>query len=98
MLTPNIVLWGNDTHVLEDDDDDEDMHKLNKRLRMAREHEWKRWRKGNLHSLMESHRINRKTAVIPEIGEIVLVVDDEKNKGLRERLESCDTSRQETES
>ena len=29
---------------------------------------------------MESHRVNRRTAVIPEIGEIVLVVVDEKNK------------------
>lgn len=75
VLTPNIVMWGEDTHVLEgeDHDDDEGMHKLNKLLCMAREHAWKRWRNDYIHSLMESLRVNKKTAVILEIGEIVLV-------------------------
>ena len=30
---------------------------------------------------METDRVNRKTAVVPEIGEIVLVIGEEKNKG-----------------
>lgn len=76
VLTPNIVMWGEDARILEgdDNDDDESMRKLNKRLRMAREHAWKRWRNEYIQGLMESHRVNRKTAVIPEIGEIVLIV------------------------
>ena len=34
-----------------------------------------------INSLMESHRINRETQQIPEIGEIVLVVGQQKNMG-----------------
>ena len=34
-----------------------------------------------VHSCMESHHINRKTSVIPDIGEIVLINGDEKNGG-----------------
>ena len=30
---------------------------------------------------METHRITRKTAKVPDIGEIVLIVADEKNRG-----------------
>ena len=32
-------------------------------------------------SLMETHRITRKTAKVPDIGEIVQIVADEKNRG-----------------
>ena len=34
----------------------------------------------NTYSLLESHRVDRKTALVPDIGEIVLVVGDEKNR------------------
>ena len=30
---------------------------------------------------MECHQVNRKTPAVPEIGEIVLIVGDEKNRG-----------------
>ena len=30
---------------------------------------------------MEAHRIARKTAKVPDVGEIVLIVADEKNRG-----------------
>ena len=33
------------------------------------------------HSLMETHRITHKTAKVPDVGEIVLIVADEKNRG-----------------
>ena len=31
---------------------------------------------------MDYHRINRTEAVVPEIGEVVLIVGEEKNRGL----------------
>ncbi len=48
---------------------------------MVRQHAWKRWKNEYVHSLMESHRINRKTAAVPDVGEVVLVIGDEKNRG-----------------
>ena len=82
VLTPNMVLWGQNAYMLEEGDvEEEDLDKLNRRLHMARQHVWKRWRNEYIHSLMENHRVNRKTAAIPEIGEIVLIVGDEKNRG-----------------
>ena len=35
---------------------------LNKRLREAKTHVWRRWRHEHNHSLMETHRITRQTA------------------------------------
>ena len=71
------------SHAIEDGDkEEEELAKLNKRpLQMARQHAWKRWKSEYVHSLMESHRINRKTTVIPDIGEIVLIIGHEKNRG-----------------
>ena len=37
--------------------------------------------KGSIHSLMESHRINRDIYCLPEVGEIKLIVGEEKNRG-----------------
>ena len=47
----------------------------------GREHVWNRCRKEYIHSLMESHRIQRERSKVPELGEVVLVVGDEKNRG-----------------
>ena len=30
---------------------------------------------------MESHRLNKETGTIPQVGEIVLIIGDEKNRG-----------------
>ena len=40
---------------------------LNKRLREAKTDAWKRWRHEPIHSLMETHRITRNTAKVPDI-------------------------------
>ena len=68
-------------HPIEGKEDEEETSALNKRLREAKNHAWKRWRHEYVHSLMETHRITRKTAKVPDIGEIVLIVADEKNRG-----------------
>jgi hypothetical protein len=45
---------------------------------LKRQQVWQRWKKEYVHSLMESHRgVGR----VPEVGEIVLLVGDEKNRG-----------------
>ena len=69
-------------HVVEETEEDRDKaSKLLKRLMEAKQHAWRRWRHEYIHSVMESHRVNRKTAPVPGIGENVLVMGDEKNRG-----------------
>ena len=83
VLTPNIIMWGKDSQTFEDIEVDEDKAtRMYKRLKNAREHVWSRWSKEYITSLMEVHRINRKKSPrLPEIGEVVLIVGDERNKG-----------------
>ena len=66
---------------MDEDSDKEELAQYDKRLQQAREHVWKRWRKEYIHSLMESHRIQRERSKVPELGEVVLFVGDEKNRG-----------------
>ena len=83
VLTPNTILWGQDVYTVEESDSEDDLElvKLHKRMKLKREHAWKQWTSEYLHSLMEHHRVNRKGTACPKIGEIVLVVGDRKNRG-----------------
>ena len=54
---------------------------MNKRLEEAKVHAWRRWRREYIHSLMEGHRLNKEEGATPVVGEVVLVVGDEKNRG-----------------
>ena len=82
VLTPNIILWGQDAHIVEDIKVEENqLTKLYRRTNTARQHAWSRWQKEYVHSLMESHRINRDVSCLPEVREIVLIVGEEKNRG-----------------
>ena len=81
VLTPNILMWGQNAHPIEGEEDEEETSALNKWLREAKNHAWKRWRHEYVHSLKETHRITRKTAKVPDIREIVLIVADKKNRG-----------------
>ena len=81
VLIPNVLMWGQNAHEIEETEEDRDeVSKLHKRLKEAKQHAWKRWKRKYIHSLLESHRVNRKIGPIPDIGEIVLVVGDEKNR------------------
>ena len=82
-LTPNILMWGQNAYDLEDIEvDEEEVTKLHRRLKNAREHAWSRWQNEYVHSLMEAHRVNRRDKQqMPEIGEIVLVVGENRNRG-----------------
>ena len=82
MLTPDILMWGQNAYPIEGEEDEEETSALNKRLREAKNYTWKRWRQEYVHSPMETHRITRKTAVKgTRHRKIVLIVADEKNRG-----------------
>ena len=82
VLTPNMIMWGRDAHPIEDialiEDDKEKLTKMNRRLEEAKAHAWRRWKREYIHSLMEGHRLNKKEGATPVVGEVVLVVGDEK--------------------
>ena len=81
VLTLNELMWGQNAHEIQEiEEDGDEVSKLHKRLKEAKQHAWKRWKHEYIRSLLESHRVNRKTALVPDIGEIVLVVGDEKNR------------------
>ena len=83
VLTPNILMWGQDAHTFDDIEIEvESVTKFQRRLENARVHVWRRWSQEYIKSLMDHHRINRSGTVVPEIGEVVLIVGDEKNRGL----------------
>ena len=82
VLTPNMIRWG-DVYAVEDTEssDAEKLTSMAKRLENAKANAWKRWKREYVHSLMESHRLNKETGTIPQVGEIVLIIGDEKNRG-----------------
>ncbi|CAB4026448.1 Hypothetical predicted protein [Paramuricea clavata] len=80
ILTPNTMLWGQNSYALGELSEERD-ESLYKRLTMARQHAWSRWQREYIHGLMEYHRVNKSPSAVPEIGEIVLIVGDEKNRG-----------------
>ena len=82
VLTPNAIMWGQEAYTIEDIElDGDEVTKLQVRLNEKRQHVWQRWKKEYVHGLMESHRIKRGESDYPEIGEIVLIIGDEKNRG-----------------
>lgn len=82
VLTPNLVMWGQDAHVLKDIEvDDDGLTRFDRRLQNAKRSAWSRWRKEYLRGLMESHRVKRLDSQLPEVGEIALILGEEKNRG-----------------
>ena len=61
--------------------DAQKLTRMAKRLENAKASAWKRWKREYVHSLIESHRLNNETGTIPQVGEIVLIIGDEKNRG-----------------
>lgn len=80
VLALNTIMWGQNSYVLEGYETEENLDKISKRSNKAKQHAWKRWRDEYVHILMECHQVNRKTPAVPEIGEMVLIVGDEKNR------------------
>ena len=83
VLTPNVVMWGQNSNILEDIEvESESLTKFQRRLQHAREHARRGWSREYVRSLMKQHRMKRSGAAIPGVGEIVLVVGEQKNRGI----------------
>ncbi|XP_028403379.1 uncharacterized protein LOC114526078 [Dendronephthya gigantea] len=82
VLKPNVIMWGQNSHVVEDCEiEGDEVSKLHARLMMKQQHVWRRWEKEYIHGLLENHSIHRGAGNVPEVGEIVLVISDGKNMG-----------------
>ena len=83
VLTPNVIPLGQNAHTIEPEGDDNETNRMQKRLAVARQHAWSRWQKEYVHGLMELHKINKGGGEVPQLGEIVLIVGEERNCGKR---------------
>ena len=64
VLTPNVIMWGKDSHILEELEVEKDnVSKVYRRLKNARQHVWSQWSKVYINSLMEYHRMNKKNCM-----------------------------------
>ena len=82
VLSPNFLMRGETTYTIENmENDEEALTKIQKRIVTAKDNARKRWQREYVHGLLESQRINGEAVKAPEVGEIVLVVGDEKNRG-----------------
>ena len=61
VLTPNTILWGRNVYTIDEScaDDEDDVVKLNNRMKQKRQHAWQRWKTEYVHSLMEHHRVSK---------------------------------------
>jgi len=56
VVTQNVLMWGQNAYGVEEPEEEGDeVTKLHKCLREAKQHAWSRWRNEHLHSLLESH-------------------------------------------
>ena len=76
-------MWGQNAHTFDDIEIEvESITKFQRHLENARVHVWRRWSREYIKSLMDYHRIKRSGTVAPEIGELALIVEEGKNRGL----------------
>ena len=78
VLTSNSIIHGKEIYTLEENEIEETASRMEKRLRKAKDEMWKRWRTEYVRALR--HDITQKKQYYPELGEVVLVVSDSKNK------------------
>ena len=65
VLAPNIIMWGKDSHILEELEVEEDnVLKMYRRMKNARQHVWSPWSKEYVDSLMEYHQRIRRTVCV----------------------------------
>lgn len=54
---------------------------INRWLINAKQHVWQCWKGEYIRALMETYRIESKGGGVPDVGDILLIVGDEKNRG-----------------
>ena len=79
VLTPNTILWGRDVYPVDDteDSDGEKQTEMTKRLGDPKAHVLKCWKREYVHRV----RPHKERGSTPKVGEIVLIVGDERNRG-----------------
>ena len=82
-LSPNSILNVKDQYLLqdvEDISDDDAFSKSEKRIRVKKDHIWKRWVSEYLQALRERHETKKGGDEFPKVGEIVLIQSEAKNR------------------
>ena len=80
-LTPNAIFYIEDQHLLENDENitnDDIFTKSKRRIKLKREHMWRRWVGECLRSLRERHELHKGKQTFPQIGKIVLIESESK--------------------
>lgn len=76
------IMWGRDAYRVEDIGNNQELTKMMRRLGIAKGHAWNQWkREYNIHSLMQNHPLNKEVGAILTVGEVALLLVDEKNQG-----------------
>ena len=89
VLTPNMIMWGKDEHIVEDIEVEENqLTELYRGLNTARQHAWSRWQKEFVHSFMESHCISRDISCLPEVEKLCSSLEKKRTEvsGKRQRF------------
>eukprot|EP00794_Sanderia_malayensis_P013095 gene13095-14438_t len=73
-------MHGRDVYQLQEIEAPETTTKIEKRIRRAKEVMWMRWKTEYVRALRERHDVTKVKPYHPKIGEVVLVVDDSKNR------------------
>ena len=86
VLTPNHLIFGHRLGTLPDAevdsaDEDTDEGKHMKYIRTRQQHLWNRWEKEYLTNLREHHEMGTSGSSKPEIGEVVLIKEEQTNRG-----------------
>ena len=85
VLTPNHLIFGHRLGTLPDAevdsaDEDTDEGKCMKYIRTRQQHLWNRWEKEYLTNLREHHEMGTSGSSKPEIGEVVLIKEEQTNR------------------
>ena len=76
-------MLGRDAYRVQDIENNQELTKMMRRLEVAKGHAWNRWKREYMyiHSLMENHPLNKEVGAILTVGEVILLLGDEKNQG-----------------
>ena len=76
-------MWGRVAYRVEDIENNKELTKMMRRLEIAKGHAWNRCKREYMyiHSLMKNHPLNKEVGAILVVGEVALLLGDEKNKG-----------------
>ena len=75
-------MLGGNVHTIEEiEENTDELTAMNKRLVNAKQHAWQRWKREYVHALMEVHRSRANGGRVPEVGDILLIIGDSKNRG-----------------